>query len=137
MDADRRQQLSVILEQMQPPDQTSGKAKLPYTMYAASVDLLGYFEAGTVHHAIVSLQSTAGAKAVNCKATVNKLKTTGTASDPSVPAPQPAPAPAKDANGKPKGGTPAKPPGAATPDNASGKGNAPGANSGTPSGTSC
>ncbi len=78
MDANRADKLSVILQQMQQP--VPGTTKPSYTMYAASVDLLGYFEAGTVHHAIVDLQNTSGAKAVSCQAAVNNLKTTGTKS---------------------------------------------------------
>lgn len=76
MDADRADKLKVILQQMQAP--AAGSTAPTYTMYAASVDLLAYFEAGTVHHAIVDLQSTAGAQAVSCQAAVNNLKTTGT-----------------------------------------------------------
>lgn len=76
MDADRADRLKVILQQMQTPAPASTAP--PYTMYAASIDLLAYFEAGTVHHAIVDLQSTAGAQAVSCQAAVNNLKTTGT-----------------------------------------------------------
>jgi len=78
MDADRADRLTVILQEMHAP--APGATTPPYTMYAASIDLLGYFEASTVHHAIVDLQSTAGAKAVNCQAAVNNLKTTGTMS---------------------------------------------------------
>jgi hypothetical protein len=78
MDADRADKLKVILQQMQPP--SAGATSLPYTMYAASVDLLAYFEAGTVHHAIVDLQTSAGSKAVSCQAAVTNLKTTGSVS---------------------------------------------------------
>jgi hypothetical protein len=49
-----------------------------YTMYQASIDLLAYYEAGTFPHAIVAMQQSSGAKATNCKAQVNNLKTTGT-----------------------------------------------------------
>jgi hypothetical protein len=64
-----------------PPSNSDTKTTPPpYTMYAASVDLLGYFDAGTVTHALVSLQKAAGAKATNCQAQVNNLKTTGTKS---------------------------------------------------------
>lgn len=77
MDGDRADRLKVILQQMQGP--TAGSTAPPYTMYAASVDLLAYFEAGTVHHAIVDLQTTAGSKAVSCQAAVANLKTTGSA----------------------------------------------------------
>lgn len=76
MDADRADRLKVVLQQMQTPMPNSTAP--PYTMYAASVDLLAYFEAGTVHHAIVDLESTAGAQAVSCQAAVNNLKETGT-----------------------------------------------------------
>jgi hypothetical protein len=78
MDADRADKLTVILQQMKPSDDK--QMKPPYTMYAASLDLLDYFEAGTVHHAIVDLQNTTGAKTVACKTAVNNLKTTGTKS---------------------------------------------------------
>ena len=96
MDADRSDQLATILKEMQPP-QGAGASTLPYTMYAASIDLLAYLEAGTVHHAIVGLQSTSGAKAVACQAAVNSLKTTGSAS----------PAPARAA--PPSAGSPSPP----------------------------
>lgn len=98
MDADRADALKTILQQMNPPPTPSAPpaappkalaagapavpapaAPVPYTMYAASVDLLAYFEAGTVHHAIVGLQSTSGAKAVSCQAAVKNIKTTGSA----------------------------------------------------------
>jgi len=67
-------------------------------MYAASVDLQGYFDAGTVDHALVSLQKQAGAKATNCQAQVNNLKTTGSktgssTSDPDLTAGTPAASP--------------------------------------------
>jgi hypothetical protein len=77
MDADRADKLSAILQQMQPLKPAAGNSPPPYTMYAASVDLLAYFEDGTVHHAIVDLQSTAGSKAVSCQAAVKNIQTTG------------------------------------------------------------
>lgn len=103
MDADRRQQLSVILTQMK---SSSDSTALPYTMYAASVDLLGYFEAGTVHHAIVSLQSAAGSKAVSCKAAVTNLKTTGTSAGLAPPEAQSASDVTDQKNKQGAGGTP-------------------------------
>lgn len=80
MDGDRADRLKTILQQMQPSTVVAGSPPPPaYTMYAASVDLLAYFEAGTVHHAIVDLQTTAGSKAVSCQAAVANLKATGSA----------------------------------------------------------
>ena len=79
MDADRADRLKTILQQMQPSAVAGSPPQPAYTMYAASVDLLGYFEAGTVHHAIVDLQTSAGSKAVSCQAAVANLKTTGSA----------------------------------------------------------
>jgi hypothetical protein len=81
MDGDRADTLKTILQRMAPPSTppASTTPTLPYTMYAASVDLLAYFEAGTVHHAIVGLQSSSGAKAVSCQAAVKNIKTTGNA----------------------------------------------------------
>jgi len=43
-------------------------------MYQASVDLLGYFEAGTFSHALASMQKGASAKAAACKQQVDSLK---------------------------------------------------------------
>jgi hypothetical protein len=57
---------------------TSTTKPVSYTMYQASLDLLAYYEAGTFPHAIVAMQQNSGAKATNCKAQVNNLKTTGT-----------------------------------------------------------
>jgi len=45
-----------------------------YSMYQASVDLLGYFEAGTFSHALASMQKGASAKAAACKQQVDSLK---------------------------------------------------------------
>jgi hypothetical protein len=60
------------------PNQSQAQKGLPdYTMHKAAVDLAGYFAAGTFAHALVSLQQAAAAKAADCKAQVNSLKTTG------------------------------------------------------------
>ncbi len=58
-------------------------------MHEAAVDLLTYYWAGTIPHALVSMQQVSGAqKAINCKAQVNNLKTTGTkGSSPAEPDP--------------------------------------------------
>lgn len=61
-------------------------------MHEAAVDLLTYYWAGTIPHALVSMQQVSGAQAIDCKAQVNNLKTTMT-----------------------KGGTPAQPDLSATP----------------------
>jgi hypothetical protein len=52
----------------------------PYSMHEAAVDLLTYYWAGTIPHALVSMQQVSGAQAIDCKAQVNNLKTTGTKS---------------------------------------------------------
>jgi hypothetical protein len=50
----------------------------PYTLYAASLDLMQYYEAGTWNHALVALQNRTGQQLTNCRAQVKALKT-GTA----------------------------------------------------------
>jgi len=71
MDADRADWKSRIIAQM------SDNTKSTYTMYQAATDLLAYYEAGTWDHALVSLDTHAGANLSNCQAAVKSAQIAG------------------------------------------------------------
>jgi hypothetical protein len=77
MDADRDQQFTVMLKEMNNAESISGAAS--YSMDQAKDDLLIYFADGTFSHALDSLQSKTAANKENCKAQLNTTKKTAVA----------------------------------------------------------
>jgi hypothetical protein len=75
MDADRADWKSRILAQMDDPAKNQS-----YTMYAAAIDLMSYYEAGTWDHALSSLNTQSSVNLNNCQAAVKNAETPGNAS---------------------------------------------------------
>ena len=98
MDADRHKRFTVILAKLKPTSPPTPAGAPGYSWPNAKDDLLVYFAAGTMGHALVSLQTVAATNQANCETENDKAQTgapqSATTSAATCPAQTQAPTPA-------------------------------------------